>query len=141
MKKVLFSILSMILVSCSSSIKSTGSKPLFEVLAQQTDGGASIRFFEILSESNEIAMLQNDEKLKGKIHPNDIQTSNFVVLNMGEKTTGGYQIGVENAVETDKNIILTLKETVPEPNAMVTQSLTTPYCIVKINSKKEIIIK
>jgi predicted RNase H-like nuclease len=141
MKKVVFALLTVFLVSCSSSIKTTESKSLFEVLTQQADGGASIRFFEILSESKEIAMLQNDEKLKNKIHPNDIQTSNFVVLNMGEKSSGGYKIGVESVVETDKNIIITVKETIPEPNAMVTQIMTYPYCIVKINSKKEIIIK
>jgi len=141
MKKVVFTMLTLVLVSCSSSIKQTANKPLFEVLTQQQDGGASIRFFEILSEPNEIAMLQNDDKLKNKIHSNDIQTSNFIVLNMGEKTTAGYQIGVESAVETDKNIILTIKETVPEPNTMVSQVVTNPYCIVKINSKKEIIIK
>lgn len=141
MKKVVFALLTVFLVSCSSSIKPTERNSLFEVLTQQADGGASIRFFEILSESKEIAMLQNDEKLKNKIHPNDIQTSNFVVLNMGEKATGGYKIGVESVVETDKNIIITVKETIPEPNAMVAQVMTYPYCIVKINSKKEIIIK
>jgi hypothetical protein len=141
MKKVVFTLLALVLVSCSSTIKQTESKSLFEVLTQQSDGGANIRFFEILSEPNEIAMLQNDEKLKNKIHPNDIQTSNFIVLNMGEKATAGYKIGVESVVETDKNIILTIKETVPEPDAMVSQVVTYPYCIVRINSKKEIIIK
>lgn len=141
MKKVVLLLLVLVLFSCSSNVKNTGTKPLFEVLTQQPDGGANIRFFEILSESNEIAMLQNDEKLKNKIHPNDVQTSNFVVLNMGEKTTAGYKINVESVMETDKNIIITVKETVPEPNAVVSQVMTYPYCIVKINSKKEIIIK
>lgn len=141
MKKVGFTLLTLFLVSCSSSLKQTENKSLYEVLTQQSDGGANIRFFEILSEPKEIAMLQNDEKLKNKIHPNDIQTSNFIVLNMGEKATGGYQIGVESAVETDKNIILTIKEMFPESNAMVSQVITYPYCIVRINSKKEIIIK
>ncbi len=141
MKKVVLLLLVLVLFSCSSNVKNTGTKPLFEVLTQQPDGGANIRFFEILSESNEIAMLQNDEKLKNKIHPNDVQTSNFVVLNMGEKTTAGYKINVESVTETDKNIIITVKETVPEPNAVVSQVITYPYCIVKINSKKEIIIK
>ena len=141
MRKVVISLLALVVASCSSTIKQTNSKLLYEVLTQQSDGGASIRFFEILSEPNEIAMLQNDEKLKDKIHPNDIKTSNFIVLNMGEKATGGYQIGVESAVETDKNIILTIKEIVPEPNAMVSQVIKYPYCIVRINSKKEIIIK
>ena len=140
MKKVLLASLTLVLVSCSSSIKTVGKSSLYEVLTQQSDGGANIRFFEILSEPNEIAMLQNDDKLKHKIHSEDVQTSNFIVLNMGEKPTGGYLIGIETAVETDKSIIITIKETVPEPNAMVSQALTTPYSIVKINSKKEIII-
>lgn len=141
MKKVVFTLLVLVLVSCSSSIKQTENKPLFEVLTQQSDGGANIRFFEILSEPNEISMLQNDDKLKDKINANDIQASNFIVLNMGEKTTGGYKIGVESAVETDKNIIITLKEVAPESNSMTVQEITTPFSVIKINSKKEIIIK
>jgi hypothetical protein len=142
MKRIALLALTLILVSCgASSSKKSGTNSLYEVLTQQTDGGASIRFFEILSEENEIAMLQNDEKLIDKIKPNDIQTSNFVVLNMGEKTSGGYKIGIESVVETDKNIIISVKETAPEKGSMVTQEITTPYCVVKINSKKEIIIK
>ncbi|HWR93730.1 MAG TPA: hypothetical protein VN192_00835 [Flavobacterium sp.] len=99
MKKAVLFILALILVSCgASSSKTSGKNVLYEVLTQQTDGGASIRFFEILSEENEIVMLQNDEKLKEKIKTNDIQTSNFIVLNMGEKTSGGYKIGIESVV-------------------------------------------
>ena len=141
MKKGLLIFLTLVLASCSSALKPTENKSLFEVLTQQSEGGASIRFFEILSEPNEIAMLQNDDKMKNKIHSNDIQTSNFIVLNMGEKASEGYQIGIESVIETDKNIIITIKETVPESTAMVSQVITYPYCIVKINSKKEIIIK
>jgi hypothetical protein len=142
MKKGLLLILTLILVSCgTSSSKKSVSNSLYEVLTQQADGGASIRFFEILSEENEIAMLQNDEKLIDKIKPNDILKSNFVVLNMGEKTSGGYKIGIESVIETDKNIVITIKETMPEKASMTAQEITTPYCVVKINSKKEIIIK
>ena len=86
-------------------------------------------------------MLQNDKKLKNKISPADVQKSNFVILNMGEKNTGGYSIAIESAVETEKNIIITVKESSPEPEAMVSQGFTYPFCVVKINSKKEIIIK
>jgi PrcB C-terminal len=142
MKKIPALFVAILLVSCgASSIKSSDKKPLFEVLTQQNDGGASIRFFEILSEPNEIKMLQNDENLKNKISPNDVLSSNFIVLNMGEKTSGGYKIGIDTVVETDKSIIITVKETIPEPGGMVTQAFTNPFCVVKINSKKEIIIK
>ncbi len=142
MKKISLLLLTLILVSCgATSTKTNIKKPLFEILTQQSDGGASIRFFEILTEEKEIAMLQNDKKLKNKIKPNDIQTSNFIVLNMGEKSTGGYKIGVGSAIETDKKIIVTVKETLPESETVVPQVITNPYCVVRINSKKEIIIK
>ena len=142
MKKIIVSLVAVALVSCGATVtKSADKNSLYEVLTQQTNGGASIRFFEILSEPNEIAMLQNDENLKNKISANDVQKSNFIVLNMGEKSTGGYNIGIDNIIETDKNIVITVKETNPEPGSMVTQAFTTPFCVVKINSKKEIIIK
>ena len=141
MKKVFILVLTLALFSCATTTKKQESKPLFEVLTQQEDGGASIHFFEILSEPQEIIMLQNDPKLKNKISPNDIQTSNFILMNMGEKSTGGYKIVIESVVETDKNIIVTIKEITPEPSKIVTQEIATPYCVVRINSKKEIIIK
>jgi hypothetical protein len=142
MKKIIVSLVALALFSCgATTTKSSDKNSLYEVLTQQTNGGASIRFFEILSEPNEIAMLQNDENLKNKISPNDIQTSNFLVLNMGEKTSGGYSIGIDSVVETDKNIVITIKETSPEPGSMVTQAFTNPFCVVKINSKKDIIFK
>lgn len=142
MKKIVLSLVALTLVSCgATSTKSFDKNSLYKVLTQQSNGGASIRFFEILSEPDQIAMLQNDENLKNKINPNDIQTSNFLVLNMGEKTTGGYSIGIDTVIETDKNIVITIKETSPEPGSMVTQAFTNPFCVVKINSKKDIIFQ
>ena len=142
MKKIVVSLVALAAVSCgATATKSSDKNSLYEVLTQQSNGGASIRFFEILSEPDQIAMLQNDENLKNKISPNDIQTSNFLVLNMGEKTSGGYSIGIDTVVETDKNIVITIKETSPEPGTMVTQAFTNPFCVVKINSKKDIIFQ
>ena len=141
MKKIFILVITLALFSCATTVKKQEINPLFEVLIQQENGGASIRFFEILSEPNEIGMLHNDPKLKIKISPMDIQTSNFIVMNMGEKATRGYKIEIESVVETDKNIIVTTKEITPESSKISTQEITTPYCVVKINSKKEIIIK
>lgn len=142
MKKVVLLLFSLFLFSCgASSTKTAGTNALYEVLTQQADGGATIRFFEILSTEKEIAMLLNDEQLKNKIKTSDIQTSNFIVLNLGEKISAGYKIEIENAVETDKNIIITIKETETQSASTAVQEITTPFSVVKINSKKEIIIK
>ncbi|MCV9928878.1 protease complex subunit PrcB family protein [Flavobacterium sp. LS1R49] len=141
MKKLMFLFVSLFAISCGTTKTVDKSTNLYEVLTQQSDGGGNIRFFEILSEPNEIKMLTSDESLKGKIKEDDIHKANFIVLNMGEKNTGGYSIGVEKVEETDKNIIITVKETAPNPSDMVMQVITYPYAVVKINSKKEIIIK
>ena len=130
MKKIVASLVALALVSCGTkATKNSENNSLFEILIQQSNGVSSTRFFEILSEPDQIAMLQNDENLKNKINPNDVQTSNFLVLNMGEKTSGGYSIGIDSVVETDKNIVITIKETSPEPGSMVTQAFTNPFCI------------
>lgn len=140
MKRVII-ILGLLFYSCATTIVNANKKPLYEVLLNQTYGGANIRFFEILSEQNEIVMLQKDPKLKNRINPNDVQTSNYVVLNMGEKSTNGFRIEIENITETDKNIIITTKEIVPFQGSVLIQQITNPYCVVKINSKKEILFK
>jgi hypothetical protein len=142
MKKISLSLFTVLFLACGISTSIISEREaLYQVLTQQIDGGANIRFFEILTEPNEIRMLQNDEKLKNKINPVDVQKSNFVILNMGEKNTAGYSIGIDSVVETEKNIIISVKESNPEPDSMITQSFTYPFCVVKINSKKEIIIK
>ncbi|BFM41463.1 hypothetical protein CFS9_01040 [Flavobacterium sp. CFS9] len=142
MKKVISVLVILVLVSCGVKKNSDGSsKILYEVLTEQSDGGGNIKFFEILTEPNEIRMLENDPHLKAKMKQDDISNSNYVILNMGEKNTGGYSIGVEKVEETDKNIIITVKENNPAADAMVTQAITYPYTVIKVHSKKEIIVK
>lgn len=141
MKKIIPLCFIVLLSGCASKNLNTETKPLYEIIDQKEYGGASIRFFEIVSEPEEFAMIKNDPELKKKVNPNDILTANFLILNMGEKTTGGYSITIGKVEETDKNIIVSVKEKEPEPGAMVTNAMTNPYTIVKINSKKEIIIQ
>lgn len=142
MKKLLFLFLFFIVISCRSKLKTTESKPLFEILTTQEEGGASIRFFEILSEEKEIKMLQNDDLLQNKINSNDTKTCNFIILNMGEKTTLGYTIGVKKVEETPSKIIITTQDNEPKTKQIEEKEVFYyPYTILKINSKKEIVIQ
>ncbi|WP_035646961.1 MULTISPECIES: protease complex subunit PrcB family protein [unclassified Flavobacterium] len=140
MKKIISVLVVFVLISCGAK-KSSNSTALYEVLTEQSDGGGNIKFFEILTEPNEIKMLENDPLLASKMKQTDISNSNYIILNMGEKNTSGYSIGVEKVEETDKNIIITVKENSPAPDAMVMQVISYPYTVVKVHSKKEIIIK
>ncbi|PXY46283.1 protease complex subunit PrcB family protein [Flavobacterium hydrophilum] len=141
MKKVISVLAVFVLISCGAKKTSDSNSVLYEILTEQSNGGGNIKFFEILTEPNEIIMLQNDPLLKDKMKHDDINNSNYVILNMGEKNSGGYSIGVEKVEETDKNIIITVKENAPAKDAMVMQVISYPYTVVKIHSKKEIIIK
>jgi hypothetical protein len=142
MKKVISGLIVFVLFSCGAKkTADSGSKNLYEVLTEQSDGGGNIKFYEILTEPNEIKMLESDPHIADKMKQDDTSTSNYIVLNMGEKNSGGYSIGIEKVEETDKNIIITVKEKNPAPDAMVMQVITYPYTVVKIHSKKEIIIK
>ncbi|KAF2328584.1 protease complex subunit PrcB family protein [Flavobacterium daemonense] len=140
MKKIISVLVVFVLFSCGAK-KTPNSTALYEVLTEQSNGGGNIKFFEILTEPNEIKMLQNDPLLADKMKQADINNSNYVILNMGEKNTSGYSIDVEKVEETDKNIIITVKENNPAPDAMVMQVVSYPYTVVKVHSKKEIIIK
>lgn len=139
MKKLILIFGTILLVSCGANKNSKLS--LLEVLYQDENGGAKIEFYEIITEKSEFSMLLGDENLKGKIKKNDIETSNFIILNMGEKPTGGYSISVDRILETPDNIVVTIKKRSPKPRENVTTAITNPYCIIRINSKKEIIFK
>jgi hypothetical protein len=131
----------LLFVGCGSTKNTDENRPLYEILIQKNSGGAKFQFYEIISQEDEFVMIKNDPELKRKIKPNAILSSNFLLLSMGEKETSGYSITVEKVVETEKSVIVTIKESAPKPNETVTMAITNPYCVVRINSKKEIIIQ
>jgi len=137
--KVFIAYIAVLLMTSCITVKKNEAKPLFEIFSENSNGGSKIEFYEILTEPNEFIVLLNDPELKGLVKPKDIETSNFLILNLGEKSTGGYSIGVESAKETDANIVVKIKKTSPEAGENVTYAFTNPFTIVKINSKKPII--
>jgi len=141
MRKVLVFATLLVLSACSST-KSAGDKSLYEVLTMQSNGGASIRFNEILSEEKEIKMLQYDENLRKKIKPEDLTKSNFVIVNLGEKNTDGFLIEVKKVEELPDKILITVAEVAPKQSeAPEADIYYFPYTIIKVNSKKPIVIK
>lgn len=137
MKQILLSlIIVIILVSCKS--KQGDAKPLFEIIYQSEYGGAPFRFYELVTEQKEFKMFLNDKNLKSKIKPTDILYANFLLLNMGEKSTGGYSFSVSNIEEKADKIVIKVVENSPKSGENVTFAMTNPMCIIRINSKKAI---
>ena len=140
MRKVVFIAFVLLMVGCSST-KVIDKGGLYSVLVSSEYGGGNFQFYEVFTEAKEFKMLLGDDELKKLVQPDDINTSNFILLNMGEKTTGGYSIEVVNVEELSDKIIVTVKENSPKTGDNVTDAITNPYAVVKINSKKPIEIK
>jgi len=142
MKKIiLLIIISLIVFSCST-ISSKVSKPLYEILIANSDGGATIKFYEVLSQPKEISMLLADKTLRKKIKADDITNSNFIILNSGPTNEKLNKITIEKVIETPTQIEVYINDT--QKNIADDQSnddTNRPYTIVKINSKKPIVIK
>lgn len=137
MKKILGLIAAVVVSSCASGPKSSDKpRPLFEVLVAEEHGGANFQFYEVLDSEKEMQLLLSDEKTRKLVSADDYKKANFVLLNMGEKTSGGYSITVESARELPDKIVLKIKETAPE--GMATTVMTQPYAIVRVNSKKPV---
>jgi hypothetical protein len=141
MRKFLLLVLIIILFSCSTN-KNTASKVLYEVLVVNNDGGANIKFYEVLTESKEIKMLLGDATLAKLIKPKDINESSFLILNTGPTKEPYNRMKIEKVVETDTQIEVYLKDTQKNLEATAIDDTTKyPYTVLKVNSKKPIIIK
>ena len=141
MKKIISILVILILFSCSST-KNAINKPLYEVLMVNNDGGANIKFYEVLTEPKEINMLLGDETLRKKITSNDITNCSFVILNTGPTIESNNKVTIEKVLETATQIEVYIKDNQKNIDAVQTDNDTLyPYTVVKINSKKPIVIK
>jgi len=140
-KKIISILLVALLYSCSST-KNIEKKPLYEVLLVNNDGGANIKFYEVLTEPKEIKMLLGDETLGKKIDSNVINNSSFVILNSGPTLENNNKVSIEKVIETPEQIEVYVKDSQKNIDAVQTDDDTLyPYTVVKINSKKPIVIK
>lgn len=139
MKKLFPILILAFLYSCSTTKKTVDNK-LYNVLVSSEYGGGNFRFYEIITETKEFKMLLGDDEIKKFVKPDDIKTSNFILVNLGEKSNGGYGVEVESVVEEVDKIVVTIKEIEPK-KGNVTMAITNPYAVIKINSKKPIEIK
>lgn len=68
----------------------------------------------------------------------DWNKQQVVLLAMGEKNTGGYNIAIEKVVESDKEILIYYKTSGPKKGDMVTQAFTAPYVLYTIDNEKDL---
>jgi len=58
-----------------------------------------------------------------------------ILIAMGKKSTGGYDISITDIQYDGSNITITVRGTVPAPDSMVTEAITYPACAVEISER------
>lgn len=57
----------------------------------------------------------------------------WVVISSGEKSHGGYGIGVVDITEEDGTVVITVEETSPDPDEATTEAIETPNVTVRFD--------
>lgn len=137
--------LSILCLSCKPKQTVVEENDVFEVVYKSQIGGKKEKSNQIIKNYEDfnalISELNIDEQEYEKLLSIDLEKHDLLVCFLGEKTTGGYDVVVDNVKFLSKSAEVTLKEIVPEKNAMVTMSLTSPYMFVTLPKNKTIIIK
>lgn len=142
-----------VLISCKSSkeiVKDEVKKKYSPVTFVELDSGTNSGFSE---QGNQIIKSQNEyntawekaySNLFNKPKPKqvDFETSQLILVAMGEQNSGGHNLKISSAEENNSNIIITIHESKPGNSCITTSVMTYPYQIVSIKkSDKEIIFK
>lgn len=126
--------------SCSSANNKSKAKTqdtiTFEILAQNSNGGKGDLEFMVIKDKkalNEIYGLISEDRFPELEIPLINFEQEFVVaLFLGEKTSGGYSISVEQIMNVNDKVIVIYKIESPKKGEMVTTVMTQPYCIIKM---------
>lgn len=97
----------------------------------------------ITSQADWLLMLQKvGLEFSGVIAPVDFAKDMLIASFQGLRATGGYGIEIIKITETANNLEVYIKDVSPGPGCIVTQALTSPYHIVKLQkSDKEAVFK
>lgn len=130
-----------VLVGCAKDKENT-SNTNEQTQTQQTEQetekvSATEVSFTVVEELDEETQKTVDEKAKEKgfVVLSQEEESAVVMISSGEKPSGGYAIEVKTAEEKDGVVTITVKETAPEEDAIVTDAITQPYTVVKLETK------
>jgi hypothetical protein len=112
----------------------------FEILKQEGYGGRDKASNEVIDSQEELNNLYKGLNLTDAPKV-DFKKQNVVALFMGQKSTGGYSIGISSVVVKNNIATVLVKRLEPAADAMVTNALTAPYCIAEIAKTDKVVFE
>lgn len=116
----------------------------FQILAQDTYGGYTDSRFMVIEDNEsltEVFNLLNKTRSPALTIPAiNFKKERVIALFLGEKTSGGYSIAVQQIISNNGKINIAYKVTSPKLGDMVTSVMTQPFSIIKIPKTKNVIV-
>ena len=148
---IFFSFIIVALSSCSSSKESVKtndeekSEPLvFTEINSGTNSGYTEKTTQIISTQNDYDLAwkkaYSNYFKKPTPEPVDFETSQLILVSMGEQNSGGHNIKVKAVQENSANIVITVEESKPGETCASTSVMTYPYQFVSIKKTDKKII-
>lgn len=72
-------------------------------------------------------------------HTVDFSTKRAVLLDLGQRNTGGYSIAASEVQEFSDSVMVSITITKPGSNCAVTQAFTSPFQFIEVQSTREIV--
>jgi hypothetical protein len=144
-----FYFLLILITSCKSTEKgntqnkSASAEVPFTVLSEGSNGGFDKDTLILIRSNDE--MNENWRKLFSNfVELPDMPAVNFsnqmvVILNMGEKNNGGYNISVTSVVEKELQLAVYADYISPGPNCLVAEVISYPFTVIAIPQKDKLV--
>lgn len=85
----------------------------YQIIPASTEGGSDERGYYVFEDAEDMCPYK-------------------IVIAMGERSTGGYDIEITDVVYDGSALVITVKETSPDPTDFVTEAFTYPCCAIEL---------
>lgn len=112
----------------------------YEILKQDAYGGREEKSNEVINSQQKLESLCKELNITD-IPKVDFKKRNVVALFMGQKSSGGFSIGIKDVVVKNEIATVLVNETKPQGGENVTMALTAPYCIAAIPKTEKVVFE
>lgn len=131
----------LLLIGCSTP-KPVVLKTSFHTLYKSDNGGTERSGYLHITNNEDFIKLIDGLKIDASEFNSlltiDFKENDVLVLNQGQKSSGGYSIEVASIKWQNQVLLINKFEKIPAKGELVTMALTAPYCITIIPKTKEI---
>ncbi len=103
----------------------------FQVIEQSHYSPVSKSQFVVINSSESWSDLWSNYGQAPNLTDVDFDEHTVIAVFLGQRPTGGYEISIESMKDEGPEIVILVKESLPPPDAMLTQALTAPFQIVR----------